>query len=474
MVVTATSIAQMLALVGGVIAVAALFSGIGERRSFPQVLLFLAIGLALGPSGIGVMQVDAQSPLLRIVATLGLALVLFTDALALNISDLKAYWRLAFAILGPGTLLALAIITLSAIQVLQLPLPLALLLAAPLASTDPVLLRTILRRPHLPPAARVSLRLESALNDVVLLPVIVAAMLFVEVGNQAMGKLPEVALNTVVISPALGALVSFVAVRVLVAVRDQYGIRRDYESLYSLGVCFAAFAAGELVHGSGYLAAFAAGLVIAIQDVELCDCFQEYGETTAELLLLFTFVLLGASIMWSGLALATPAVVLFVILALAARWLSLHGVLWVARLGKRARRLVAGSGPRGLSTLLLALIPVFEAVPGSEGLLAISTLVVLVSIGFHGLTLARWDLHLSERTSDSPPISTGESVPAAQIKEWIAEGKPVVLVDVRSAKAYEASRATLRGALRLNPERPAYSAGQLGIEKDAWPALFCT
>jgi len=72
-------------------------------------------------------------------------------------------------------------------------------------------------------------------------------------------------------------------------------VRRDYESLYSLGIAFTAFAAAETVHGSGFLAAFAAGMTIAALDVELCDCFVEYGAVTAEMLLLFTFVLLGSS-----------------------------------------------------------------------------------------------------------------------------------------------------------------------------------
>jgi NhaP-type Na+/H+ or K+/H+ antiporter len=58
-------------------------------------------------------------------------------------------------------------------------------------------------------------------------------------------------------------------------VRKHVGVRRDYESIYSLGVAFAAFAAAESVHGSGFLAAFAAGLTISALDVELCNCFLE-------------------------------------------------------------------------------------------------------------------------------------------------------------------------------------------------------
>ena len=82
--------------------------------------------------------------------------------------------------------------------------------------------------------------------------------------------------------------------------RDRIGVRRDYESLYALGIAFTAFALAEGVGGSGFLAAFAAGLVIAVQDLELCDCFLEYGEATAEMFLLLTFVASGASLLWTG------------------------------------------------------------------------------------------------------------------------------------------------------------------------------
>ena len=88
-------------------------------------------------------------------------------------------------------------------------------------------------------------------------------------------------------------------------------MRRDYESLYALGVAFTAFAAAESVGGSGFLAAFAAGLVVAALDVELCDCFLDYGQATAEMFLLFTFVAFGAWLIWTGFAVADGRTLLF-------------------------------------------------------------------------------------------------------------------------------------------------------------------
>ncbi len=97
-----------------------------------------------------------------------------------------------------------------------------------------------------------------------------------------------------ILGPGAGVAIGLIGVAALDLIRKRIGVRRDYESLYSLGVAFTAFAAAEAVHGSGFLAAFAAGLTIAALDVELCDCFIEYGGVTAEMLLLFTFVIFGS------------------------------------------------------------------------------------------------------------------------------------------------------------------------------------
>src|SRR4029077_5228647 len=102
-----------------------------------------------------------------------------------------------------------------------------------------------------------------------------------------------------------GIAVGLLAIAALEMIRRKTGVRRDYESIYSLGGAFAAFAAAEAVHGSGFLAAFAAGLTISAIDVELCACFLEYGETPAEMALMFTFVLFGTSLIWTGLNIAS-------------------------------------------------------------------------------------------------------------------------------------------------------------------------
>src|SRR4051812_19193510 len=136
-----------LALVGIVTIVAALLSGLIDRSDLPQVGVFLALGAMLGPAGLGLLDVTLQSPTLRVVATLSLVLVLFTDAVSLSIAEVRRHGGLAFRVLGPGTLLSAILVALAGRWLLSLPIAATAILGAALASTDPVMLRGLLRRP---------------------------------------------------------------------------------------------------------------------------------------------------------------------------------------------------------------------------------------------------------------------------------------------------------------------------------------
>ncbi|MBA3439027.1 MAG: cation:proton antiporter [Pyrinomonadaceae bacterium] len=472
---SAESFAAALAIIGIVIMVSALLSGLIERSGLPQVAVFLALGAALGPVGLGVLNLSLDSSALRVVATLSLALVLFTDAVSLNIAEARRHSTLALRVLGPGTLLSTALIALAGWWLLGLPVAAAAILGAALASTDPVLLRGLLRRRDIPANARQALQLESGLNDVVLLPIVIVAMAFLNQGAPLDGAgWAKVSLDLFILGPGAGILVGLLGVAALDLVRKQFGVRRDYESLYSLGVAFTAFAAAEAVHGSGFLAAFAAGMTIAILDVELCDCFVEYGGVTAEMLLLFTFVLFGSSLIWSGFTVINGATLLFAGVAVLIR----TPVYLVALLGsdvdKRGRLLIAWFGPRGLSSLLLILLPVFAGLPGSDQLFAICSLVVLMSVVLHGgspLLLARAARkRTNTESADSDtgdvarPLGTEPATRAASVangRDGSLNGQPT------TAPSPDASSATADGAGIIAPGATDATAstaqGQPGI-----------
>src|ERR1043165_7922377 len=389
----AESLVAGLAIIGIVIIVSALLSGLVDRSGLPQVAVFIFIGAALGPAGFGIFDMTLTSPVLGIVATLSLTMVLFTDAVTLNTKVLRRYAGLAFRMLGPGTILCAALTALVAWWLLGIQPALATILGAALASTDPVLLRGLLRRRDISPTARQALQLESGLNDVVLLPIVVIAIALTRPFDFGSGHLAKMGFGLFILGPGAGVAIGLLAVSALDLIRKRTGVRRDYESLYSLGVAFSAYAAAEALHGSGFLAAFTAGLTIAALDVELCDCYIEYGGVTAEMLLLFTFVIFGSSLIWTGFSEINTRTVIFVLIALLVRipvyLLSLIG----SRVDRRGRFVIAWFGPSGLSSLLLILLSVFAGVPGSDRLFRICALIVLISVVVHGtspMLLARF------------------------------------------------------------------------------------
>src|SRR5690242_19467399 len=132
----------ILAMVGGVIIVASLISGLADRNSVPLVAAFLALGLLLGPHALGLIDVDIDSPPLTVIATLALTLVLFSDAVSLDFREVRRWRRLAGLLLGPRPLVVALLVAVAAWTLLGVSPAAAALLGAALAATDPVLLRS--------------------------------------------------------------------------------------------------------------------------------------------------------------------------------------------------------------------------------------------------------------------------------------------------------------------------------------------
>jgi NhaP-type Na+/H+ or K+/H+ antiporter len=481
------------ALIGIVIVIASLLSGAIERSGFPFVSIFLLLGAALGPWGFGIADIGFDSPALHALAMLGLALLLFSDAVTLDTKQLRPRAFLIWRLLGPGTLVPAIITALAAWILLGLSAPAATILGAALASTDPVLLRTVLRSKALPEAPRIALRLETGMNDVVLLPIVLLSMLLLP-GGQA-DVTPSVGSGThvgrsllglFVLGPGLGALVGGVGISALAFVRSRSGVRRDYESLYALGLAFTSFALAEAVGGSGFVAAFVAGLLVAAKDVELCDCFLEYGEATAEMLLLLTFVALGTTLIWLGLGSLNWRIILFAVIALVSRPIALYPMLAGLSLNTRDRRLISVFGPRGLSSLLLALLPVFAGIPNAHQIFTLASVVVLLSIVVHGGGTAFFLRRSATREpTTSPRVLAPLSRQAAgaepapiritieEMRTLQAKGEPVVIVDARSARTYDSDPHEAVGAVRLQPDDPVRDATEKRLSQRATLVVYC-
>jgi NhaP-type Na+/H+ or K+/H+ antiporter len=490
---TGDALVIALALIGIVIIVSALLSGLVDKSGLPHVAVFILIGAALGPLGFGVFDMTLESPVLRVVAVLSLTLVLFTDAVTLNIKEVKRNSGLAFRMLGPGTILCAALTAFVAWWLLGIAPALAAILGAALASTDPVLLRGLLKRSDISSETRQALRLESGLNDAVLLPIVVVAITLTGQHNFASTSLPKMGFGLFVLGPGAGIAVGLLGVAALDLIRKRFGVRRDYESLYSLGVAFTAFAAAEAVHGSGFLAAFAAGMTIAALDVELCDCFIEYGGVTAEMLLLFTFVIFGSSLIWTGIGEINVRTLIFVVFALLIRVPVYLVSLLGSKVDRDGRLVIAWFGPSGLSSLLLVLLPIFAGVPGSDRLFRVCALIVLISVVVHGATpmlMTRFGRKRELVPVEPPapePVTEPRSLPVIESGETVGaqsvtleeferlqkSGDRVILLDVRTERSRDTSDFEAEGSIRMPPENVVLQAQKLRLPKDAWLIAYC-
>lgn len=402
-------------LLAVVLMLSALVSGLVERAPLSFPLLFLGIGVLIGERGLGLVRTDAHDGALEAVATLSLALVLFLDAVKLRFDERG--WAVPALILGPGTLLTIAIVAVAAFALLAVPPLVAVLLGAILASTDPVVLRDVTRDHRLPRSVRRTLSIEAGTNDAVVLPIVLVLIALLRGGMAGPGDWLALLARLFVLSPLVGFIVGGFGSWLMRRVDSAMGIRREFQALYGLGLVLASYAAGQAVQGDGFLSAFAAGAAVVLLNQELCDCFLEYGEVTAEMAMLLAFILFGAllsTLLTSGLVPVAPSLALAAIALLVARPVAMALVLARARMSRQARLFIGWFGPRGLASLLLGLLVVIGHVPDAERLLGIVGVVVIASVVLHGVSatpLTSWyGRHVARETLPEERGSTASDL----------------------------------------------------------------
>ena len=467
----AHQLALVLGAIGFVIVLSGLVSGIVERGPLSQVLVFIALGVAVGPRGFNLIDLRINSPVVEAVGSVTLVLIFFTDAIQVNFGQLRSQWLLPALALGPGAILTIALIGVGAVIAFDLSWTLAFLLAACLASTDAILLRDVTRNKNVPRAVRHTLNIEAGANDVIILPIVLVLATIASHQSRTASSWIGYGLKLYILGPLIGVAVAYLAIKAMVQLRRRQLVRRDYESIYSVGVALFAFAAAEVAGGSGFLAAFAAGLTIAIVDVELCECFLEYGETTAEMAMLVTFVFLGSALVDSAIDAVGWTVLLFSVFVLAiARPLAFYVVLSRTRVSKSGKLMLAWFGPRGLGSLLLVILAVSHGMPNGARVFGIISVVVLISTVVHGgsaTPVLSWygrsvrDGRLPEETAiDAGRLLnaggttrlTEARVPRtsiAALMEMIDNRTPVTIVDVRRAAHWAASGQRIPGSFRV-------------------------
>ncbi len=477
-------------LLAVVLTISALVAGIVARAPLTFPLLFLGLGLLLGKGGIGLITMDLDSPALEAIATVDLALVLFLDAVKLQPEELRQGWRAPLLSLGPGTLLVIGGVAVAAHLLVGMSWLYALLLGAVLASTDPVVLRDVVNNEQLPRSIRRVLGIEAGMNDIVVLPIV---LVLIEVlraeGGGATSWLAFLA-ELLLLSPLVGLTVGGVGAWLMGKADARFAVSREYQSLYGLGLVLGAFVAAQAVGGDGFLAAFFAGLAVALFDVTLCECFLDYGEVTAEMAMLLAFILFGVvlSTLLGSISLL-PALALAVVALGMVRPLALGLVFTRAKMSLAAKAFIGWFGPRGLSSLLLALLVVQAHVPNAVRLFSIAGLVVLVSAIAHGVSATPVSAWYARRIAQARPTMPEEREASAsglfeeeasdvpritpeELAHQLAGEHPPVVLDVRARAAYNQESGQIPGSQRVPPDQIEEWAASASKERPV--VTYCT
>jgi NhaP-type Na+/H+ or K+/H+ antiporter len=478
-----------LALVAFVLVLAGLSEGFVSRAPLSFPMIFLGLGVLLGYRG--VISLSPRSPMLEAVAVVTLSLVLFLDAVRMKFDRSPSEWLVPSLVLGPGTILCLLLIATAAYVLLGTGVAASILIGAILSSTDPVVVRDIVRDQRLPGAVRETLKVEAATNDVVVLPIVLVTIAISRARASTLGEWAVLFGKLLVLGPAIGFAVGALGAWLMTRLDRRYGIRREYQALFGMGLVFAAYTAAVAAGGDGFLASFAAGAAIAALDLELCDCFLEFGDATAEMIMLFTFILFGAVLTTLvgtipvGAALALAAITLFV-----ARPAAVAIVLRRAAVSPSARWFIAWFGPRGLASLLLALLVVQANLVGSEAILAIVGVVVTVSVVLHGITatpLAGWYAQrvssatlAEERASTASDLLRSDSraaqdtprIEPRELVQRLSGANPPLVLDVRSRSSYAKDPQGIPGDVRVPPDEVENWAAKRN--RDQSIVAYCT
>ncbi|MFI7574211.1 potassium/proton antiporter [Micromonospora sp. NPDC049497] len=355
---------------------------LSTRVGVPSLLVYLALGVAIGESGLGIRFDDVE--LTRTLGFCALVVIIAEGGLTARWSTLRPVLGLAAALSTVGVLVSIVVVGLALHLLLGLDWRLALLYGAVLSSTDAAAVFATLRRLRLPPRLVATLEAESGMNDAP------AVLLVVLLSRPEMTHPWWYEVGLVAYELGVGALVGLAA-----GVGGRWALRRaalPSAGLYpiaAVGLTVLAYAAGSVLHASGFLAVYVAGVVLGNARLPHRQAILGFADGLAWLAQIGLFVLLGLLVSPGRLGSAVlPAVVTGLALLLVARPLSVAASAWAFRFGLREQAFLSWAGLRGAVPIVLATIPLSERVPGADRLFDVVFVLVVIFTLLQAGTLA--------------------------------------------------------------------------------------
>ncbi|WP_026152050.1 potassium/proton antiporter [Actinopolyspora halophila] len=358
---------------GGLVLLASIVATrIASRVGLPSLLLFLAVGVILGEDVLGVDLDDPQ--LAQNLGTAALAIILVEGGLTTKWSDVSKLLAPAGVLATLGVGVSVGVTALGAHFFLGLDWQLALLLGAVLSSTDAAAVFSVLRVLPIPRRMAGLLEAESGFNDA---PTVILVLLFSSTPLRmqpwhVLGSLVYQLAAGAAIGVLLGVIGSLVLPRIALPASGLYPL-----AIFGLGVL--AFAAAGVARSSGFIAAYLAGMVLANAGLPHRSATRSFAEGLGWLAQIGLFVLLGLLVTPSELHREVlPALVIGVVLLLLARPLAVAVSLAGFRLPWREQAFLSWAGLRGAVPIVLATFPVVAGVRGSDRLVDIVFVLILL------------------------------------------------------------------------------------------------
>jgi potassium/hydrogen antiporter len=287
---------------GLILAIGTLTGLLAQKIRIPDVAVFLVAGMVIGPQALGVIDIKADSALNQIILLFGASYILFDGGASLHFQVLKRVWITIVVISTIGVLITAVITGMAAHYILGIPLSVALLLGATLASTDPATLVPIFRQIPIRDRVAQTVMSESAFNDA-MGAIVTFGVLSVAMGNEQFSLASSLfdLLKQSVIGIVAGIALGYLAA--LLIAHEKWGFLAEYAPVVTLVAVIGAYFAATGLEASGFMAVFVFGIMLGNKEsfgfkmqTGEAQKLDEYVLTTAFIMRLFIFVLLGSQV----------------------------------------------------------------------------------------------------------------------------------------------------------------------------------
>jgi NhaP-type Na+/H+ or K+/H+ antiporter len=391
----------------------------------PPAIAFTAAGVVVGTEGLGWVKLSPDTESLQLLAEATLAFVLFSDASRIDLRALRDGYAVPARLLGIGLPLTIVAGTLVAAVVLpQLSLAEAAVLAIVLAATDAALGQAVVTDERLPEPIRQGLNVESGLNDGLCVPALVIALVLAqseahELGGSGAAQVVAKSIGYGLLMGAVAGLAAALVHRRAVPSGDEE--QAQWRWLLTPVAAALAYGLAAPLGGSGFIAAFVAGLVYGGAGARMrADARALPAQDLGTLLNAVTFVVFGAAFMKPLIERATWHEALYALLSLTAvRMVPVA----IAMLGTRSRpatiAYLGWFGPRGLASIVFAALVVESNIPHTSTIVDATALTVTASVLLHGLTARPLTERYARLLRRGPPA---EGIEAAETKVRVPAG----------------------------------------------------